>query len=37
VLGGLSVGEFSIVFSRYLPAWDDHDEVKRRIVVRLHE
>ena len=35
--GGLTVGEFSAVFYNYLPAWDDQDEVQRRIVVLLHE
>jgi hypothetical protein len=35
--GGLSVGEFSGVFYNYLPAWDDQDEVQRRIVVLLSD
>lgn len=35
--GGLSVGEFSAVFYEYLPAWDDQDEVQRKIVVLLHD
>ena len=34
--GGLSIGEFSAVFYNYLPAWDDQDDVQRKIVVLLH-
>lgn len=35
--GGLSVGEFSAVFYKHLPAWDHQDEVQRKIVILLSE
>lgn len=36
-LGGISVGEFSVVFYDFLPAWNDQSEVQRRLVRLLHE
>jgi hypothetical protein len=35
--GGLSIGEFSVVFYKYLPAWTEQDDDQRKIVVLLHE
>lgn len=36
-LGGLSVGEFSMVFYHFLPAWSDQSDVQRRLAILLHE
>lgn len=34
---GITVGEFSGVFYRYLPAWDEQDASQKELVVLLHE
>ena len=35
--GGISVGEFSVIFYKYLSAWSEQDVAQRSLVVLLHE
>lgn len=36
-VGGLPVGEFSVEFYRYLPAWDEQSDVQRSLVALLQK
>ncbi len=36
-LGGLGVGEFSVVFYNFLPSWNEQSDAQRRIAVLLKD